>query len=139
MCGLLGSVDERLKRHALTDDEWAVLEPLLPAHPRQGHRWADHRLIMDGVFHRSRTGCPWRDLPEGFGNWKTVYNRHRRWSLDGTWASILTSLRVDCDGEEGQDWTIGVDSTVVRAHQHSAGARKAAAKDAPVVEALTGG
>src|SRR4051812_30042407 len=115
MCDLLWSVDERLKRHALTDDEWAVLEPLLSAHPRQGHRWADHRLVMDGVFHRSRTGCPWRDLPEGFGNWKTVYNRHRRWSLDGTWASILNSLRVDCDGDEGQDWTVGVDSTVVRA------------------------
>jgi transposase len=132
-------VDERLKRHALTDDEWAVLEPLLPAHPRQGHRWADHRLIMDGVFHRSRAGCAWRDLPEGFGNWKTVYNRHRRWSLDGTWASILDSLRVECDGDEAEDWTVGVDSTVVRAHQHSAGARKVTAKDAPVSEVLTGG
>jgi transposase len=58
MFARLGGMDERLKRHALTDDEWAVLEPLLPAHPRQGHRWADHQLIMDGVFHRSRTGCP---------------------------------------------------------------------------------
>jgi transposase len=139
MCALLGSVDERLKRHALTDDEWAALEPLLPAHPRQGHRWADHRLIIDGVFHRSRAGCAWRDLPEGFGNWKTVYNRHRRWSLDGTWASILTSLRAGCDSGEGSDWTVGVDSTVVRAHQHAAGARKEPAKDAPGSEALTGG
>ena len=136
---MLGSVDERLKRHALTDDEWAVLEPLLPAHPRQGHRWADHRLIIDGVFHRSRAGCAWRDLPEGFGNWKTVYNRHRRWSLDGTWASILTSLRAGCDEPEGSDWTVGVDSTVVRAHQHAAGARKKGAQDAPVTAVPTGG
>lgn len=136
---MLMSMDERLKRHALKDAEWAVLEPLLPEHPRQGHRWADHRLIIDGVFHHCRSGSAWRDLPEGFGNWKTVYNRHRRWSMDGTWASILTSLRAGCDEPEGQDWAVGVDSTVVRAHQHSAGARKAAAKDAPVAEALTGG
>jgi len=130
---------DRLKRHALTDAEWAQLEPLLPVHPRQGHRWSDHRLVIDGIFHRTRSGCPWRDLPEGFGNWKTVYNRHRRWSLDGTWASILDSLRVGCDQEEAAGWAVGVDSTVVRAHQHAAGARKAEAKDAPVPEVLTGG
>jgi transposase len=75
--------DDRLGRHDLTDEEWARLEPLLPAHPRQGHRWNDHRLVIDGVFYRVRAGCPWRDLPERFGNWKTVYNRHRRWSGTG--------------------------------------------------------
>jgi transposase len=74
-----------LRRHDLSDAEWARLEPPLPAHPRQGHRWNDHRLVIDGIFFRTRTGCPWRDLPERFGNWKTVYNRHRRWSGDGTW------------------------------------------------------
>jgi len=114
-----------------------VLEPLLPAHPRQGHRWADHRSVIDGIFHRSRTGCPWRDLPEGFGHWKTIYNRHRRWSMDGTWASVLASLPEGSDGEEGQDWRVGVDSTVVRAHQHATGARKVAAKDASVPEDST--
>ena len=124
-------MEDRLKRHALTDEEWARLEPLLPAHPRQGHRWADHRLVIDGVFHRTRAGCPWRDLPEGFGNWKTVYNRHRRWSLDGTWAAILDSLRAGCDQPEGEGWAVGVDSTVVRAHQHAAGARKVPAQDMP--------
>jgi transposase len=46
-------------------------------------RWADHRTVINGIFFRARVGCPWRDLPEGFGNWKTIYNRHRRWSLDG--------------------------------------------------------
>src|SRR5438128_2131615 len=59
--------DDRLKRHDLTDAEWARLEPLLPAHPRQGHRWNDHRVVIDGIFCRVRTGCPWRDLPEGLG------------------------------------------------------------------------
>ncbi|MGJ6961869.1 transposase [Streptosporangium sp. G11] len=87
-------MDDRLKRDDLTDDEWARLTPLLPAHARRGNRWADHRTIIDGVFFRTRTGCPWRKLPEAYGNWKTVYNRHRRWSVDGTWETILGTLRV---------------------------------------------
>jgi len=121
----MAAVDEdRLKRHDLTDDEWVRLVPLLPGHPRQGHRWHDHRLVIDGVFFRTRTGCPWRDLPERFGVWKTVYNRHRRWSGDGTWEMILGRLRAGCDRAEGRDWTVAVDATVVRAHQHAAGARR---------------
>ena len=121
----MAAVDEdRLKRHDLTDDEWVRLVPLLPGHPRQGHRWHDHRLVIDGVFFRTRTGCPWRDLPERFGVWKTVYNRHRRWSGDGTGEMILGRLRAGCDRAEGRDWTVAVDATVVRAHQHAAGARR---------------
>ena len=116
--------EDRLKRHDLSDAEWARLEPLLPRHPRQGHRWNDHRLVIDGIFFRSRTGCPWRDLPERFGIWKTVYNRHRRWSGDGTWEMILARLRAGCDEAEGQAWTVAADATVVRAHQHAAGARR---------------
>src|SRR5262249_48292785 len=60
-----------------------------------------------------------------FGNWSTVYGRHRRWSLDGTWAKIGEALRAGCDAAEGADWTVSADSTVVRAHQHAAGARHA--------------
>jgi transposase len=123
--GLDCGVDEdRLKRHDLTDAEWVRLEPLLPRHPRQGHRWHDHRLVINGVFFRTRTGCPWRDLPARFGIWKTVYNRHRRWSGDGTWEMILGRLRAGCDEGHGRDWTVAVDATVVRAHQHAAGARR---------------
>ena len=116
--------EDRLKRHDLRDAEWARLEPLLPRQPRQGHRWNDHRLVIDGIFFRTRTGCPWRDLPERFGNWKTVYNRHRRWSGDGTWEMILGRLRAGCDEAAGQARTVAVDATVVRAHQHAAGARR---------------
>jgi transposase len=72
---------------------------------------------------------PWRDLPERFGNWKTVYNRHRRWS-DGTWVKILDQLRAGCDGAEGRAQTVAVDATVVRAHQHAAGARHRLPADA---------
>ena len=87
--------------------------------------------MIDGVLWRTRTGSPWRDLPLSYGNWKTVYSRHRRWSGDGTWENILDGLRAGCDLEEGWDWIVGADSTVVRAHQHAAGARHAGPKDIP--------
>jgi transposase len=74
-------------------------------------------------------GTPWRDLPARFGPWQTVYNRHRRWSGDGTWEQVLAALQADCDRDEAQAWTVSVDSTVVRAHQHAAGARHAPPKD----------
>jgi transposase len=120
---------DRLNRHDLTDEEWERLRVFLPADPPRGSRWLNHRMVINGIFFRTWTGCPWRDLPEGFGNWKTVYNRHRRWSCDGTWQEILGRLRVGCDGAEGKDWTLSADSTVVRAHQHAAGARRALPAD----------
>jgi transposase len=121
--------DDRLKRHDLTDGEWARLRPLLPGHPRQGRRWNDHRTVINGIFFRARAGSPWRDLPGEYGNWKTVYNRHRRWSGDGTWERILDGLRAGCDAGEGAAWTAAIDATVVRAHQHAAGARHAPPRD----------
>jgi transposase len=124
-------VGDQLNRHALTDAEWARLAPLMPAHPRQGHRWNDHRTVIDGILFRTRAGCPWRDLPAAYGNWSTVYGRHRRWSLDGTWEKILDRLRAGCDEAEGRGWTVSADSTVVRAHQHAAGARRALPAESP--------
>lgn len=117
-------MNDCLSRHDLTDEEWGRLAGLLPTHPRQGHRWNDHRTVICGILFRTRAGCPWRDLPGEYGNWKTVYNRHRRWSLDGMWERILDALRAGCDEAEGAGWTLRADSTVVRAHQHAAGARR---------------
>lgn len=112
-------------RHDLTDEEWARLEPLLPdSTPRRGGQWRDHRTIVNAVSWRVRTGSPWRDLPGEYGPWKTVYNRHRRWSGDGTWEAVLTELRCDADAEEGADWAVALDAGIVRAHQHAAGARR---------------
>jgi transposase len=122
-------VDDRLGRHELTDDEWRRLVPLMPASPRQGHRWNDHRTVLDGILFRTRAGCPWRDLPERYGNWKTVYGRHRRWSGDGTWEKVLAALQAGCGEAERPAWTVAADATVVRAHQHAAGARHAPPKD----------
>ena len=125
-------------RHDLTDGEWARLEPLLPDRtPRRGGRWADHRALINGVLWRTRTGSPWRDLPDEYGHWKTVYNRHRRWSADRSWARILDELRRDADRAEGVEWTVGVDGGVVRAHQHAAGARHAPPADV-AAEVLAG-
>jgi transposase len=127
-------VDDRLNRHGLTDEEWQRLLPMLPANARRGRRWSNHRMVIDGILFRTRAGCPWRDLPDEYGHWKTVYNRHRRWSLDGTWDKILGRMRAGCDEAEGSDWTLSAYSTVVRAHQHAAGARHAL-----LAELATGG
>ena len=86
-------------------------------------------MVVNGVFWRTRCGLPWRDLPPQYGHWKTVYNRHRRWSGDGTWIGILDELRRDADVAEGPDWAVGIDAAVVRAHQHAAGARHAPPAD----------
>ncbi|MFE2193026.1 IS5 family transposase [Streptomyces olivaceus] len=112
-------------RGDLTNREWSLLEPHLPPSGRRGGRWNDHRTVVNGVLFRVRTGVPWRDLPERYGSWKTVYERHRRWSADGTWDRILHSVQADADLAGRIDWSmVGVDSTSCRAHQPAAGARK---------------
>lgn len=112
-------------RGDLTDGEWKRLEPLLPVSNRRCGRWRDHRQVINGVLHRVRTGVQWRDLPERFGPWKTVYKRHLQWSADGTWERLLQQVQAVADAKSTIDWAISVDSTVMRAHQHAAGARTA--------------
>ena len=92
------------RHHELTDEEWALLAPLLPPDPPRGGRW--------------------RNLPDRFGPWKTVYQRKRRWAMDGTWKRILAQLQARADGQGLITWDVSVDSTVARAHQHAAGAAK---------------
>ncbi|MFD5858380.1 IS5 family transposase [Streptomyces chartreusis] len=110
-------------RGDLTDAEWERLRPFLPVSNRRCGRWRDHRQVIDGILHRVRTGVQWRDLPERFGPWKTVYERHRLWSTDGTWERLLQQVQAEADAAGEIDWGISVDSTIVRAHQHAAGAR----------------
>ncbi|MFF1459702.1 IS5 family transposase [Streptomyces sp. NPDC058330] len=112
-------------RGDLTRAEWVRLEPYLPTSGQRGGRWNDHRKVINGILFRVRTGIPWRDLPARFGRWKTVYERHRRWSADGTWDRILRAVQADADLAGRIDWSmVSVDSTSCRAHQHAAGARK---------------
>lgn len=110
-------------RGDLTDAEWERLRPFLPVSNQRCGRWRDHRQVIDGILHRVRTGVQWRDLPERFGPWKTVYERHRLWSANGTWERLLQQVQAEADAAGKIDWDISVDSTIVRAHQHAAGAR----------------
>ncbi|EDX21364.1 transposase [Streptomyces sp. Mg1] len=110
-------------RGDLSDAEWERLRPFLPVSNRRCGRWRDHRQVIDGILHRVRTGVQWRDLPERFGPWKTVYERHRLWSSDGTWERLLQQVQAEADAAGEIDWDVSVDSTIVRAHQHAAGAR----------------
>ena len=117
-------------RHDLSDEQWALLGPLLPVERRgvRGRPWAPHRPVVNGILWRTRTGSPWRDLPAEYGAWQTVYGRHRTWSADGTWDEVLTGLQRGSDADVEQ-WVVSVDSTSVRAHHHAAGAPKAAPAD----------
>jgi transposase len=114
-----------MKRHELTDAQWARLAPLLPPErPATGRPNHDHRRILDGILFRQKTGIPWRDLPERFGRWQTVYSRFRRWQRAGIWARILAARQAEADAAGRLDWDLHfVDGTVVRAHQHAAGAK----------------
>jgi len=111
----------------LTDATWERIAPLLPPDPPRGGRWVDHRTVLNGILWKLATGASWRDLPERFGNWKTVYERYRRWAGDGTFDRLLAHVQVHDDALAKIDWTVSVDSTIVRAHQHAAGARKGGA------------
>ncbi|MFD9513798.1 IS5 family transposase [Streptomyces mirabilis] len=113
----------RGQRGDLSDSEWERLRPFLPVSNGRCGRWRNHRQVIDGILHRVRTGVQWRDLAERFGPWKTVYERHRRWSADGTWEHLLQQVQAAADAVGDVDWDIAIDSTSVRAHQHAAGAR----------------
>ncbi|MEH0399180.1 IS5 family transposase [Streptomyces sp. B21-088] len=110
-------------RGGLSDDEWMRLERRLPRNRGRGGRWQCHRRVINGILFRQRTGLPWRDLPPRFGKWKTVHDRHRRGSADGTWEKILRAVQADADAQGRVDWSmVSVDSTSCRAHQQAAGA-----------------
>ena len=109
-----------MRRYALRDDQWDRIKDFLPG--REGHVGGtaeDNRLFVEAVLYRFRTGCPWRDLPERFGHWKIVHQRFGRWAKSGVFERIFKLLASDHDNEY-----MMIDATIVRAHQHSAGARK---------------
>jgi transposase len=118
-----------MERHALSDEQWARLRPLLPPPPRsRGRPRRDDRTVVEGILWRLATGAPWRDLPARFGPWRTVYSRFRRWQQAGVWERVLATLQAEADATGDLDWARHfLDGTTVRAHQHAAGAQKGAA------------
>ena len=105
----------------LSDAQWERISELLPSSTGLvGRPFRDHRQVVEGIVYRYRTGIAWRDLPEEFGPWQTVWKRHRRFSLDGTWDKLLTRLLAEADAAGEIDWSVSIDSTINRAHQHAA-------------------
>ncbi len=100
------------------------IEPLMPADPIRGRRWADHRRTLEAIAWKYRTCSPWRDLPDELGSFQTAHRRLIRWAVDGAWERILAAVLTAADESDDIGWTVSVDSTVCRAHQHAAGARK---------------
>jgi transposase len=107
-----------MARYDLTDFEWSVIEPLLPM-DRRGPKPRNNRQIMNGMFYILRTGSPWRDLPERYGPYTTVYNRFNRWRKAGIWDRLMDAIVKAHDGKVQM-----IDSSIVRVHQHASGVKK---------------
>jgi transposase len=114
-----------MARQQLTDQQWERLRPLLPPQkPKTGRPAHDHRRMLEAILWLARTGAPWRDLPRELGRWQTVSSRFYRWRQQGVWAQVLAALQAQADARGELDWLIHyLDSTVIRAHQHAAGAK----------------
>ena len=115
-----------VNRGDLKDGQWRRLEPLLlPQRPRVGRPNEPHRRVINGILWVLRTGSPWRDLPGCYGNWATVSGRFYSWQKRGLWQQILAELQAQADAEGLLNWEIHpVDGSVIRAHQHAAGAKR---------------
>jgi len=108
-------------RHTLRDDQWERIKDALPGKQSdRGVTARDNRLFIDAIMWIAKTGAPWRDLPDHYGKWSSVHKRFIRWSKNGVWQMIFNTLAIDADTE----WLM-IDSTIVRAHQHSAGGKGA--------------
>ena len=122
------------RRYALRDDQWERIKNLLPGREGcVGVTAKDNRLFVEAVLYRYRAGIPWRDLPERFGDFRVVHTRFSRWSKTGVWKRIFQDLADEADNEYSM-----IDSTIVRAHQHSAGAKGGMQKAKQLVAAKEG-
>lgn len=107
-----------MHRHALTDDQWKRIEPLVPRRAQGRKSERGDRSFVDAVLYRAKTGVPWRDLPERFGPWKTVYNRFSRWANKDVWVDVFRASRINVDDTASMG-----DASVVRAHQDASGGK----------------
>lgn len=108
-----------MRRFELSDEQWERVRDLLPGKPGDaGRRGEDNRLFLDAVLWIVRTGAPWRDLPERFGEWNSVFQRFSRWAKKGVWQRVFDALQ-----DPDLEWVM-LDATIIRAHLHAAGARK---------------
>jgi transposase len=119
-----------VRRGQITDRAWEQIEPLLPREGgKRGGQWCDHRTVINGILWKLRTGSPLRDLPEKYGPWQTCFDRFNRWRRDGTWDRLLRHTQTKSGAVGDVEWEVSVDDTLIRAHQHAAGARREPAKN----------
>ena len=115
-----------VRSDAISEELWAILSTVVPTNRgRQGRPWNDHRRTLEGIIWRFRTGSPWRDLPQQFGAYQSVWQRHRLWSTDGTYAAMMVAVGEHADLDQDMvTRLLSIDSTSIRAHQHAAGAAR---------------
>ena len=116
------TVDGRImqKRHEINDTDWErIKDAIPPENTGKGRPSKPNRVMLNGMLYRAKTGIPWRDLPERYGPWETVYSRFRLWIKNGVFQTLFDSLTADADMQD-----VSIDSTSCKAHQHSAGAKK---------------
>ncbi|MFJ5279746.1 transposase [Streptomyces parvulus] len=101
-----------VRRHQRSDAEWAALSRLLPSAGTAGRPRSDDRLVLNGIVWKLRTGSDWRDVPERYGSWQTLYTRFRKWALDGTFSRMLRAIQAERDAAGDIDWLVSVDSTM---------------------------
>ena len=111
-------------RGELTEGARGRMEQLLPPNGKRGKQWGEHRKVINGILWRLRAGAPWRDIPERCGPRQTCYDRFVRWRRDGAWDRLLAHVQTESDAAGEIGWTVSIDSTTARAHQHAAGARR---------------
>ena len=121
-----------MRRYELTDEQYALIEDLLPSNGGRGRRWNDHHTTLNGIFWILHSGAQWRELPERYGSWQSVYDRFNRWRKDGTFDTILERLqyRLDAQGRiDGDLWR--VDGSNIRASRSAAGAGQKTSQASP--------
>lgn len=114
------------KRHELSDIQWAIVEPHLPKNSRKGGRpWKDHRTVINGILWKLNTGAQWRDVPEHYGSWQTLYDRYTYWRATGLWDNLMRTLLGELRKRDMLDTeSFNIDATYIRASRSAAGARK---------------
>jgi len=114
-----------MRRYELSENQYKLIEDLLPAKGLRGGQWKDHRTVLNGIFWILHSGAQWRELPERYGKWQSVYDRFNRWRQDGTIDKILNRLQLKLNEEGYLDLnTWSIDATVIRASRSAAGAKR---------------
>lgn len=109
-----------MSRDVISDEMWAAIGPLFPKVKATGRPPVDRRKVVEAMAWRFRTGAPWRDVPERFGNWNTIYKNFNRWAEAGVWTVALEKVQSLAHRAGDLDWVASIDSTIVRVHQHGA-------------------